>query len=199
MLISERCTKKIRIVEEHIRMMPEYAGIPIAFEVRSIFQVDLIDGGLGGIRFTETPVIAPWIKDYDAPDGEGPEAWAEKWDISNWGVISAFCDDKRLGGCVVAYDTPGVGKLKASADNCFLWDIRVAPQYRGSGIGGLLVEEACRWARYRECLSLKVETQNINVPACRFYAGHGFKLSAVNRHAYAEMPDEVELIWCRML
>ncbi len=46
---------------------------------------------------------------------------------------------------------------------------------------------------------LIVETQNINVPACLFYAKHGFYLGAINRYAYAELPDEVELIWCRKL
>jgi hypothetical protein len=46
---------------------------------------------------------------------------------------------------------------------------------------------------------MKIETQNINVPACRFYAKHGFILGAVNRFAYPELPDEVELIWCKEL
>jgi len=46
---------------------------------------------------------------------------------------------------------------------------------------------------------MKAETQNINVPACRFYAKHGFTLGVVNRFAYQEFPDEVELVWYRKL
>jgi hypothetical protein len=46
---------------------------------------------------------------------------------------------------------------------------------------------------------LKAETQNINVPACRLYAKHGFVLGVINRYAYAALPDEVELIWCKEL
>ena len=46
---------------------------------------------------------------------------------------------------------------------------------------------------------LKAETQNINVPACRLYAKHGFALGAINRHAYTELPDEVELVWSKEL
>ena len=42
---------------------------------------------------------------------------------------------------------------------------------------------------------MEVETQNINVSACRFYARQGCVLSAVNRFAYPELPDEVQLIW----
>ena len=49
------------------------------------------------------------------------------------------------------------------------------------------------------CRILKAETQNINVPACRLYAKHGFTLGAVNLFAYAELPDEVELVWYKVL
>ena len=42
---------------------------------------------------------------------------------------------------------------------------------------------------------MKIETQNINVPACRFYARQGCRLSAIVSHAYAEFPDEIQLIW----
>ena len=40
-----------------------------------------------------------------------------------------------------------------------------------------------------------VETQNVNVRACRFYARQGFALGAVNRDAYPDLPDEVLLLW----
>jgi hypothetical protein len=42
---------------------------------------------------------------------------------------------------------------------------------------------------------LKVESQNTNVPACRFYAGRGFLLRAVRRGAYPELPHEIQLLW----
>jgi len=41
--------------------------------------------------------------------------------------------------------------------------------------------------------TLKVETQNINVPACRFYAKQGCVLRAVHPHAYSEFPDEAQV------
>ena len=52
-----------------------------------------------------------------------------------------------------------------------------------------------RWAWARDCRRIEVETQNINVPACRFYARHGCELGAINRLAYKNLPDEVELLW----
>ena len=39
------------------------------------------------------------------------------------------------------------------------------------------------------------ETQNTNVPACRFYAAAGLVLSEANAGAYRAFPDEVQLIW----
>lgn len=46
---------------------------------------------------------------------------------------------------------------------------------------------------------IKVETQNINVPACRLYSKCGCVLGLMNRNAYEEFPDEVELLWCKEL
>ena len=39
-----------------------------------------------------------------------------------------------------------------------------------------------------------VETQDINVPACRFYEA-GYVLTEINPRASADLPDEVQLIW----
>ncbi len=189
----------VRISEEPISALPEYARIPISFEVRSIFDVQLLEDGLQGIRLTERRLETPWIKDYDAYENEGPLSWGQLWDISNWVMISAFVDDSMIGGCVIAYDTPGVYKLEGRKDIAVLWDLRVAPEFRGKGIGGQLLDAAVAWARKKQCRLMKIETQNINVPACRFYAKHGFILGAVNRFAYPELPDEVELIWCKEL
>lgn len=187
------------ILEEPVTVLPDYSRIPIAFEVRSILEAYLPDKGLGGIRLTERPVAVSWIKDYDEFEHERPASWAQRWNIANWGVISAFIDGTRVGGCVLAYDTPGVHKLEQRTDIAVLWDIRLAPEYRGKGIGSLLIDAAVSWAQHRQCRYLKVETQNINVPACRFYASHGFTLGSINLHAYPDLPDEVELIWVRDL
>ncbi len=54
-------------------------------------------------------------------------------------------------------------------------------------------------SRSRGCHTLKVETQNINVPACRFYQRMGCTLGTVNRFAYPDLPDEIQLIWFKNL
>jgi hypothetical protein len=46
---------------------------------------------------------------------------------------------------------------------------------------------------------MRIETQNINVPACRFYARRGYLLGAVHRYAYPQLPDETQLLWYKEL
>ena len=190
---------KYIIVEEPISGLVEYGTIPIHFEVRTVYDVQVPEHGLGGFVLVEREIETPWVKDYDAVKGEGPTSWAEKWDISNWGILSVFVDDRRAGGCVIAYDTDGVNKLEGSKDIAALWDLRVHPELRGRGIGAALFTEAVAWTAERGCYCLKVETQNINVPACRFYAKQGCVLGAINRFGYRDLPEEVELVWYKAI
>jgi GNAT superfamily N-acetyltransferase len=62
-------------------------------------------------------------------------------------------------------------------------------------VGAALFQAAELWARNKGCRQLKVETQNINVPACKFYARQGCVLKTVNRRAYPELPEEAQLLW----
>ena len=154
-------------VEESGESLADYATVPIAFELRAVLDVQVIARGLGGFALEQQEIDPPCVKDYDADKGEGPTRWGDRWDISNWGIHSAFRDGSRVGGCVVAHDTPGVNKLEGRKDIAVLWDIRVAPEHRRDGIGSSLFQAAVAWTRRRSCRLLMVETQNINVPACR--------------------------------
>ena len=182
-----------KIREESISRLPEYSEIPIWFEVRSIFDIEGDDPQ--SALLVEKPIESPWIKDYDAFKGEGPTRWPKLWDVSNWGLLAAYFDRRWIAGCVLAYKTEGVNKLEGRDDVVFIWDIRVHPDYRQQGIGRELFAAAIQWTKHKQCLELKVETQNINVPACRFYRRQGCRLIALDRFAYDDFPEEVELIW----
>ena len=177
----------------------EYARISIAFTVDRILEVTLAHGGLGGIVLTETPVADPYVKDYDAIKGAGPTRWARHFDVSNWGLTWAHRDGARAGGAVIAFRTPGVHMLGGRDDVAVLWDIRVAPGQRGTGVGSALFRAAEGWAAARGCGWLKIETQNVNAAACRFYQRMGCTLGAVDRFAYPELPGEVQLLWWKAL
>ena len=63
----------------------------------------------------------------------------------------------------------------------------------------MLFQWAVDWTRARKCDLLKIETQNINVPACRFYTSQGAVLGMVGRFTYPELPDEAMLVWYKEL
>lgn len=189
----------MEVRQESTTALTEYAKISIAFEVRSVFDVAVQKHGSGQYVLTERRLDVPYIKDYDATEGEGPTQWAQQFDLSNWGILTAWMAGQRIAGAVLAFDTPDVRMLEGRIDLAVLWDIRVAPTARGRGVGATLFQAAEAWARSRGCRHLKVETQNINVGACRFYAHQGCVLKAVNRFAYPELPDEIQMLWYKDL
>ena len=180
-------------------VLSEHAAIPIAFVVHRILEVRLLDDGLGGMSLTDAAVPDPYVKDYDALEGAGPQCWPGRFDVSNWRLINARRDGAGVGGAVIASATPGLHMLSGRDDVAVLWDIRVSPRERGGGIGSALFRAVGDWAGARGFRWLKIETQNVNVPACRFYQKMGCTLGAIDRFAYPDQPAEVRLLWWKAL
>jgi GNAT superfamily N-acetyltransferase len=178
--------------------LERYAAVSPAFLVESVLQVEAVDGGVQGIALREEPVVEPYTKDYDASE-DGPRSWPAKAGAGGLGIFIAQRDREAVGGAIVALTTPEVAPL-AWPDSATLCDIRVRSDLRGQGVGGRLLDSAVEWARERGAHSLLIETQNVNVPACRFYASRGAELAAIDRFAYAASADarvaaEVMLVW----
>ena len=89
--------------------------------------------------------------------------WPKKFDVSKWVFLLAMNGDTLVGAAAVAFDTTGVFMLEARKNLAVLWDIRVRPEARGVGI--MLFRYAARWSRAQGCTQMKIETQNVNVPA----------------------------------
>jgi len=179
--------------------LSEHAAISIAFVVYRVLEVRLFDGGLGGMSLTQTAVTDSYVKDYDALEGAGPQCWPGRFDVTNWALIGARRNGASVGGAVIATRTPGLHMLGGRDDVAVLWDIRVSPRERGGGIGSALFRAAEDWAGARGFRWLKIETQNVNVPACRFYQKMGCTLGAIDRFAYPSQPAEARLLWWKAL
>jgi ribosomal protein S18 acetylase RimI-like enzyme len=190
---------KIEVKEWSAAALKQYSTIPIAFEVNEVF--DPVTDGTNGEEFTlkERRLIQPYVKDYDAIAGEHPSQWPTRFDVSYWGLLIAVRDGQWLGGVVIAWKTPGLSMLEGRTDLAVIWDIRVAHDARRHGIGSKLLHAAEEWALSKGCREIKIETQNINVPACKFYKAHGYLLTAVNSKPYERLPDETQLIWSKTL
>jgi GNAT superfamily N-acetyltransferase len=156
----------IDVAEEPITALAEYALLPIAFPVDQV--LDVTARAEGGFALSARRLKVPYVKHYDAVDGEGPLHWSRRFDVSNWTLFTARVADSRVGGATVAFDTPGLTMLEGRRDLSVLWDIRVAPNARGKGIGSALFEKVEAWARAHSCRQLKVETQNIKCPRAGF-------------------------------
>jgi GNAT superfamily N-acetyltransferase len=189
----------IQIEEQSIDRLVEHANIPIAFTVERILTVSIPGRGLAGIHLQETTLDSPWLKDYDAIKGEGPTRWRKRFDTSQWGLIAAMRAGERIGGAVIAFNTPALQLLDGRTDIAILWDLRVRPDVRSKGVGSALFRAVEGWCRAHRCRSLVVGTQNTNVPACRFYARMGCGLHTINCQAYPDLPGEVQLLWSREL
>ena len=196
-------THDVELRDAAIERVSDLARIPIAFLVERVYDVHASGTPTVGrpVRFTlsERVIDVPYLKDYDQIEGEGPMHWARRYDVRPWGYLQARSSAGLLGGAVVAFRTPELTLLEGRADLAALWDIRVTPAMRGHGLGTKLFQAAEDWARARSCHELRVETQNVNVAACRFYQRQGCVLHSVGVGAYPSLPDEVQLIWSKVL
>ncbi|UCB43449.1 MAG: GNAT family N-acetyltransferase [Dehalococcoidales bacterium] len=188
-------TTTIKAVEASFDTLSRYSEVPISFLVESVFRVEPEEKGLAGITLREEKIARPYVKDYDAARGEGPTRWLKRFDMSGWGILMAFIEDRHVGGAIVV--------LGGSIDNldkrfAQLFDIRIHPDMRRRGTGASLLQHVADWARQYGCEQLKIETQNTNVPACRFYAGQDCELWHIERYAYIGYPEsehETRLVW----
>lgn len=72
----------------------------------------------------------------------------------------------------------------------FIEDVRVDANCRGEGLGIRLVECAKEWAKARNLAGISLETQNINVRACKFYESCGFMIGGIDNSVYKGIDSE---------
>lgn len=181
----------VRIDKPNRKLLKEYSKLSIAFEIKS--ELHIRGSGLGGLSFEEIPVET-YKKDYDTKDNN-PGLLMDQFDLSHWSIISYFEDGLRVGGAILAYNTKEINMLEGKTDLAVLWDIRIDKVHRGKGIGRKLIEAAKEVATQLGCNRIKIETQNNNVKACRFYEKQGAVLTGFNKHCYKDYAKEVQMIW----
>ena len=134
----------------------------------------------GKWAFAEVLLDEPYKKSY-LPEEQDYEAY-----IGNPAQTVFF--DYENGECV--------GQLRIRKNwnrYAFIEDIAVAQGHRGKGIGSALVQKAIEWAKQKELCGLMLETQDVNLLACRFYHKKGFEIGAVDTMLYANFDNRQEL------
>lgn len=173
----------------------KYDKIPMLIHVKSIFRLEKIENGIGGILLKEIPV-EEYIKDLGVY--EEVAKYSNEFDITNWTFFMAFDNELPIGAVTIVSKTKGVHMLDDRADMSVLWDIRVDDRYKQQGVGTKLFTMAVEWSKSNGFKQMKIECQNNNVQACRFYHKHGAVLGKIDEYAYykdTDIKDEVQLIW----
>lgn len=152
-----------------------------SFEVRAKL---LLSAENGKISYTVVDV-PPYVKQYE-PEKVEPDTYVANPDRT---IFFAYMDDELSGQIRV---------LKNWNGYAYIDDIAIEPKYRGRGIGRALMERTIEWAKTRGFPGMMLETQDNNVPACRFYARCGFELRGFDTHLYKALDpstDEIALYW----
>jgi GNAT superfamily N-acetyltransferase len=186
--------QNIETRQERLSDLRRHVNVPSVFETDIIFRVAK---STQSVELTEHRLNRTFRKDYDSVDD--PMKWPARFEMSSWIFVGAYRGDERLGGAIGACNCSDLDLLADTRDCVVLWDLRVSPRFHRQGVGSVLFRTI--ESRGRECgaRELRVETQNFNVAACRFYAAQGCELTQANFGAYAQMPDEVQLIWSKKL
>lgn len=82
---------------------------------------------------------------------------------------------------------------------CYIENIATKKEYRGNGIGKLLLNKAEEWAKQRKLIGMSLEAQDDNLGACRFYVKQGFILGGVDTLKQSYNPNiETTLYWYKL-
>jgi GNAT superfamily N-acetyltransferase len=187
---------------EQVHDLKIYSTISIAFWIEKILQIDLQKNGLQGIPFHESSAEHSVRKIYDQLPQNSPLDWEKEFDTKKWHIVLAYIEEKPVAGAIIIHNSPEIHMLCSRKDLAVLWDIRVNEEYRGMGIGKALFHYAMQWAKNQSAQWLKIETQNNNVDACKFYSRMGCFLGGIDCFAYggtAKPSDEIMLLWYKEL
>ena len=147
--------------------MHALSALDTSFFTDTVYRV--AQDGLS-FRLLEENATPPLQKQYPF-DPSDPEERA------NWGHAVVAEAEGRLVGFAAA-------QYIAWNRRAVIWHLYVAPDSRGRGIGTGLLDSVDDFARDLGARCLWLETQNVNVPAVRFYLRSGFMLCGLDTSLY---------------
>ena len=98
-----------------------------------------------------------------------------------------------------AQQTVGYANVRVLGDEAELMRICVAPEFRGRGWSGPLLEEGMREMMRRGAAAATLEVRAGNVPAIRLYERHGFQTAGVRKKYYRDPVEDAAIYWNRDL
>lgn len=80
-------------------------------------------------------------------------------------------------------------------DEGHITNVAVHPEFRGSGIGSMLVAKLIEIAAREEILSMTLEVRKSNLEAQSLYEKFGFKIEGVRKSYYADNGEDAIIMW----
>lgn len=99
--------------------------------------------------------------------------------------VSAKIDNKIIGYA-------GMWKV---FDEGHITNVAVHPEFRGMGIGSLLVEKLVEISKDRGITSMTLEVRRSNLIAQELYIKHGFKAGGFRKAYYADNNEDAVIMW----
>lgn len=126
------------------------------------------------------------------------EHYYKQYELEN--IDHSYIDEKSKAVYLFYEDNHCVGQIKLRTHwngFGFVEDISVAKGSRSKGIGTALMDTAIEWAKQNDLIGLMLETQDVNLLACRFYARNNFVIGAVDSMLYSKFPTahEKAIFW----
>ncbi|MEW4025399.1 streptothricin N-acetyltransferase SatA [Bacillus sp. YAF8] len=133
--------------------------------------------------YTEERFSKPYVKKYE--DDEIDVSYVEE---EGKAVFFYYDENNCIGRIKIRSNWNGYALIE---------DIAIAKDYRNNGIGTELLNKGIEWAKENDFCGLMLETQDINVSACHFYAKHGFVIGAVDTMLYSNFStaNEIAIFW----
>jgi ribosomal protein S18 acetylase RimI-like enzyme len=156
-----------------------------------------------GLRVMEKAVEAPtptpeWITTSTEPDLAELEevdrsAFDRFWHMGRAGLSEAFRATPRsmLVEARNGSDLRGYAMLGNQAGVCFVQRIAVDPDYRNSGIGGLLMDRSEAWAAQVGATTMILNVRPDNDQARQLYRRKGFRDTGANLHVLSYQSDSL--------
>lgn len=122
-----------------------------------------------------SPYIKKWSRD-------PAEAERRRAIISQGISYGAFVNDRMVGVLIM--------ERQAWNGTLHIEDLEVMPDWRGRGVGPMLMDKAEQVARELGVRAITLETQSTNVPAIRFYLKSGYQIDCIDLSLYTNSDTE---------
>jgi streptothricin acetyltransferase len=122
-----------------------------------------------------------------------PEQYYKQYEYDE--IDTSYYDEDGKAIFLYYNDNNCIGQIRLRSNwngYAFIEHIGITKDWRQQGVGTALLEKAMEWAKQNNFVGLMLETQDVNVSACRFYAKNNFVIGAVDNMLYSKFSTALE-------